>query len=425
MQTQLSAEHQATPEGRAAEAILRKCVHCGFCTATCPTYQVLGDELDSPRGRIYLIKQVLEGAAPTRSTQLHLDRCLTCRNCETTCPSGVQYGRLVEIGRQLVDARVPRPAGERALQWVLREGLTSKAFKPALALGQLARPLLPKALQDKVPARSSGGAWPRNTHPRKVLLLAGCVQPALQPNINAATARVLDAAGIQTVIAPEAGCCGAVRSHLGDEAGGNADMRRNIDAWWPLVERGEVEAIVGNASACALMVKDYGHALHDDPAYAAKAERISALARDLSELLPDIVSALKPRLRADHAAGQRLAFHPPCTLQHGQQLRGGVEHALRTLGFEVALAAESHLCCGSAGTYSVLQPVLSGQLRQRKIDQLGALEPTAILSANIGCIEHLQAATTTPVRHWVEWLDQALHAPPPATIAVPVGSATP
>jgi glycolate oxidase iron-sulfur subunit len=410
MQTHLAPEFRGTPEGDEAEAILRKCVHCGFCTATCPTYQLLGDELDGPRGRIYLMKQVLEGAEPTRATQLHLDRCLTCRNCESTCPSGVQYGHLVDIGRQVVEQRVPRPPAERALRWLLKEGLTSPLFKPAMKLGQMVRPLLPAALKDKVPGRSDARAhrWPVRTHPRKVLLLLGCVQPAMAPNINSATARVLDADGIQTLVADEAGCCGAIRTHLNDREGGLGDMRRNIDAWWPLVERGEVEAIVMNASGCGVTVKEYGHALQHDPDYARKAQRISALTRDVSELLPELVPALKRRL-ARKAAGARLAFHPPCTLQHGQQLRGGVEAGLRELGFEVSLAAgEAHLCCGSAGTYSVLQPALAKQLRDRKLSQLEPARPQAIVSANIGCIQHLQSGTALPVRHWIEVVDEAL-----------------
>ncbi|MBK9359966.1 MAG: glycolate oxidase subunit GlcF [Rubrivivax sp.] len=415
MQTNLAPEFKGTRAGDEAEAILRKCVHCGFCTATCPTYQLLGDELDSPRGRIYLIKQVLEGAPVTRKTQLHLDRCLTCRNCETTCPSGVQYGHLVDIGRQIVEQRVERPAGERTVRWLLKEGLTSPLFGPAMAMGRAVRPLLPAALKDKVPA--AGGAraslWPTRPHPRKVLLLLGCVQPAMMPNINSATARVLDAAGIQTLVADGAGCCGAVRTHLGDVDGGLADMRRNIDAWWPLVDgltrEGKVEAIVMNASGCGVTVKDYGHALAHDPDYAGKARRVSALTKDLSELLPGLVDALEPRLRQRGRAAVKLAYHPPCTLQHGQQLRGGVERHLGELGFDVQLAvADSHLCCGSAGTYSVLQPALAKQLRDRKLANLAPIEAPTIVSANVGCIQHLQSGTATPVRHWVEVLDEAL-----------------
>ncbi len=410
MQTKLAPEYQGTPDGVAAEAILRKCVHCGFCTATCPTYQLLGDELDGPRGRIYLMKQVLEGQPPTRSTQLHLDRCLTCRNCETTCPSGVDYGHLVDIGRKLVDAKVPRPAGESLLRWTLKEGLTSALFAPAMQVGQALRPLLPAALRQKVPARQDAGVLPRRSHPRKVLMLAGCVQPAMMPNINTATARVLDAIGIETLVAPKAGCCGALKFHLNDQQGGLAAMRANIDAWWPYVDHadGAVEAIVMNASGCGVTVKEYGHLLRDDPAYAAKAARISELTRDLSELLPEIAQKLAGRIDAARLPAQ-LAYHPPCTLQHGQALRGGVEQHLQALGFTLRVAMnEAHLCCGSTGTYSVLQPALSQQLRERKLGHLAELAPDTIVSANIGCITHLQAGTEVPVRHWVEVLDQAL-----------------
>ena len=418
MQTNLAPEYKGTADGTAAEAILRKCVHCGFCTATCPTYQLLGDELDGPRGRIYLMKQVLEGETPTRKTQMHLDRCLTCRNCETTCPSGVDYGHLLDIGRKLVDAKVPRPMGESALRWALKEGLPSPLFGPAMKMGQLVRPLLPAALQNKVPPKQQAGTWPTRTHARRILMLAGCVQPAMMPNINSATARVLDAIGVQTVIVPKAGCCGAVKFHLNDQDGGKAEMRANIDAWWPYVQGQDsgspggngVEAIIMNASGCGVTVKEYGHILHDDPVYAAKAARISELTKDLSEWLPEISEKLHDKVAAK--AGT-IAFHPPCTLQHGQQLRGGVEKHLGALGFDVKITGcESNLCCGSAGTYSVLNPELSYQLRDRKLGHLnetfGDAKPDLIVSANIGCITHLQSGTATPVRHWVEVLDAAL-----------------
>jgi glycolate oxidase iron-sulfur subunit len=420
MQTNLAPQYKNTAEGQAAEAILRNCVHCGFCTATCPTYQLLGDELDGPRGRIYLMKQVFEGATPTRKTQLHLDRCLTCRNCESTCPSGVQYGHLLDLGRKVVDAQVPRPFMEKVVRTALKEGLPSPLFGPAMKLGQLVRDLLPESLKSKVPARQDAGEWPTQTHARKVLMLAGCVQPTMSPNINRATARVLDAAGIQTVVADKAGCCGAVRFHLNDQDGGKADMRANIDAWWPHVEAG-VEAIVMNASGCGVMVKDYGHVLQDDPAYADKARRISALTRDLSELLPMLVPALKARVgeTLSAQAGQ-LAYHPPCTLQHGQQLKGGVEKHLGELGFHIQVArCEPHLCCGSAGTYSVLNPKISYELRDRKLGHLSALQPQTIVSANIGCITHLQSGTDTPVKHWVEVLDQALSQTPTSALSAP------
>jgi glycolate oxidase iron-sulfur subunit len=420
MQTNLAPEFKNTPDGNAAEAILRKCVHCGFCTATCPTYQLLGNELDGPRGRIYLMKQVLEGMQPTRETQLHLDRCLTCRNCESTCPSGVDYGHLVDIGRKIVDAKVSRPASEKAVRWALKEGLPSPLFAPAMAMGQLVRPLLPASLKNKVPAKQAFGVIPTRVHARKVLMLEGCVQPSMSPNINAATRRVLDAAGIQTLTAPKAGCCGAVKFHLNDQDGGKAHMRINIDAWWPLVSNenggGQIEAIVMNASGCGVTVKEYGHILQDDPQYAEKAKKISELTKDLSELLPDLVQSLlsvRPELvegiKANAAKLSSVAFHPPCTLQHGQQLRGGVEKYLQALGFKISVAScEAHLCCGSAGTYSVLQPEIAYQLRDRKLGNLSEMNPEVIVSANIGCITHLQSGTQTPVKHWVELLDAAL-----------------
>jgi glycolate oxidase iron-sulfur subunit len=423
MQTDLSPEFQGTRDGQQAEAILRKCVHCGFCLATCPTYQLLGNELDSPRGRIYLVKQVLEGHAPTRATQQHLDRCLTCRNCETTCPSGVDYGQLVDIGRRIVETRVRRPWAERALRWLLRNGLTSALFAPALRVGQALRPLLPHALKAKLPhppaqslhraaVRGAGARsqWHPAEHARKVLLLAGCVQPGLRPNINTATMRVLDAAGIQALIAPAVGCCGAIREHLADHEGALADMRRNIDAWWPHVSGApgiaQVTAIVMNASGCGVTVKEYAHHLAHDPAYAQKALRISALTRDLAEQVDELVPMLAPRLAA--APSDALAVHLPCTLQHGQGLPDLLEQVLRALGFAVSVPQENHLCCGSAGTYSVLEPLLARQLRDRKLVHLRALGAPCIVSANIGCIQHLQSGTDIPVRHWIEVLDDAL-----------------
>ncbi len=407
MQTNFADFIKDTPEGKEAAAILGKCVHCGFCTATCPTYQLLGDELDGPRGRIYLIKQVLEGAKPTSRTQLHLDRCLTCRNCETTCPSGVLYGRLVDIGRKVVDEQVPRPLGARIVRTALKAGLTSPMFGPAMKLGQLARPLLPGSLKNKVPAAQPAGAWPRRAHPRKMLLLAGCVQPAMAPNINAATARVFDALGIELVSPAGAGCCGAIRYHLNDQDGGLADMRRNIDAWWPHVEAG-AEAIVMNASGCGVSVKEYGHLLQHESAYADKARRISELTRDVAELLSPMRDEIKAKLKPA-SKNARVVFHSPCTLQHGQQIRDEVESLLSALGAEVLPVGENHFCCGSAGTYSVLQPTLSYQLRDRRLGHLQAPKPEVILSANIGCIGHLQSGTERKVEHWIEWLDARLN----------------
>jgi glycolate oxidase iron-sulfur subunit len=408
MQTNLADFIKNTREGKEADAILRTCVHCGFCTATCPTYQLLGDELDGPRGRIYLMKQVLEGKQATRKTQLHLDRCLTCRNCETTCPSGVQYGRLVDIGRKVVEEQVPRPLSQRIVRTLLKEALPRKwLFTPAMKAGQMVRPLLPKSLQNKVPEKQDAGAWPTTQHARKMLLLDGCVQPSMAPNINAAAARVFDALGVQLVVAPKAGCCGAIRYHMNDHDGGLDDARRNIDAWWPQVDAG-AEAIVMTASGCGVMVKDYGHLLAHDAAYAAKARRISGLTRDLSEILPDFEAELQKKLAGK--IGKRVAWHPPCTLQHGQQIRGKVEGVLRAAGVDVQLCADSHLCCGSAGTYSVLQPELAYQLRDNKLKNLQATKPEMIVSANIGCLTHLQSGTTTPVKHWIELVDSALTA---------------
>ncbi|MED5598592.1 glycolate oxidase subunit GlcF [Janthinobacterium sp. P210006] len=405
MQTNLADFIKNTPAGDEAEAILRACVHCGFCTATCPTYQLLGDELDGPRGRIYLIKQVLEGAPVTAKTQTHLDRCLTCRNCESTCPSGVQYGRLVDIGRNVVEQRVQRPLRERALRFALKEALPRRwLFTPAYKAGQALRPLLSKSLQDKLRPGEKAGAWPARRHARTMLLLDGCVQPAMSPNINAATARVLDALGVQLIVAPRAGCCGALRHHLNDQDAALDDMRRNIDAWWPYVD--SAEAIVMTASGCGATVKEYGHLLAHDAQYADKARRIAALTRDLSEIMPafeaELVALLQGRI------GKKVAYHPPCTLQHGQQIRGKVEQVLRAVGVDVRLCADSHLCCGSAGTYSILQPDLSQQLRDNKVANLEACEPDMIVSANIGCLTHLQSGTETPVRHWIELIDAAL-----------------
>ena len=400
MQTELADFIRDTPEGREAEAILRKCVHCGFCTPTCPTYQVLGDDLDSPRGRIYLMKRALEGAPVTDKTRLHLDRCLTCRACETTCPSGVRYGRLVDIGRAVVEAKTRRGPFERAKRAALAFGLPNrKLFGAALALGRMARPLLPPTLKAKVPpAAAAGGAWPAPRHARKMLVLAGCVQPSLAPSINAAAARVLDRMGISLVEVPGAGCCGGVRFHLNYQDDGRDDMRALIDAWWPAVEKGEVEAIVVTASGCGVTVKEYGHLLAQDPAYAEKAKRISALARDLSE----VITAEMVRSGAGRG---KVAFQSPCTLQHGQQIRGRVEALLAKAGYELTPVNDAHLCCGSAGTYSLTQPAISTELRTRKLAALEAGVPGTIATANIGCLAHLQSGTATPVRHWIELLD--------------------
>jgi glycolate oxidase iron-sulfur subunit len=418
MQTTLAETFRNTPAGDTAEGILRNCVHCGFCLATCPTYQILGNELDSPRGRIYLMKQVLEGATPTAKTQLHLDRCLTCRNCETTCPSGVEYGKLLDIGRQMVEEKVGRGVTETAKRSAIKTGLLSPTlFKTALKIGQGMRGLMPDFLKARIPPAETAGTWPAPRHPQKMLVLEGCVQPGLKPNINAATARVLDRIGISLITATEAGCCGALAHHLNDHTDGLKAMRRNIDAWMPHLDVG-VEAIVMTASGCGAMVKDYGWLLRHDPAYADKAARVSAATQDISEILAAEHDALAPLLSAlsegaahrSPLAPKRIAYHPPCTLQHGQKLSGGVETLLTQAGFDLTPVAEKNLCCGSAGTYSILQPEIAGALKARKLGNLQAGSPDMIVTANIGCLTHLQTSSTIPVKHWIELLDDALAA---------------
>ena len=401
MQTALADFIRDTPDGREADSILRACVHCGFCTATCPTYQLLGDELDGPRGRIYQIKQVLEGTPATTRVQQHLDRCLTCRSCETTCPSGVRYTRLLEIGREVVDHQVGR-RGPQA--WVRRALLAvvpyRERFGTVLRLGRMARPLLPAALKAKVPpAPQTGGGWPEPRHPRRVLLLEGCVQPVMSPEIDLALARVLDRIGL-SLVATGTGCCGALPQHLSELERARTMARRNIDAWWPEIEAG-AEAIVITASGCGVTVREYGDLLADDNAYRDKAARVAAMARDPVEILEaeDLGPLGQP------GAGQgAIAFHTPCTLQHGMRLGGRVETVMRRLGFELAAVADAHLCCGSAGSYSLLQPGISGKLRGEKLRALTVSSPRRIATANIGCLHHLREGSPVPVVHWLELL---------------------
>lgn len=403
MQTNLADFIKDTADGREADAILRKCVHCGFCTATCPTYQLLGDELDGPRGRIYLIKESLEGRSVSEKTRRHLDRCLTCRSCETTCPSGVRYGRLLDIGRIVVEERAPRPLHERVLRRSLRWMLPHpRRFAPLLRFGQALRPLMPAALRRHVPMRSPAGTWPAPRHQRRMLCLAGCVQSTVAPNINAAAARVLDRLGVSLISTQAAGCCGAVSHHLSAREEGHGYMRRNIDAWWPQLEQG-AEAIIIGASACTAMIKEYGELLAGDPAYAEKAARVSELTRDLSEVLADEDLAA---LGDCTVLSRRVAFQSPCTLQHGQGIRGTVESILDARGHRLTRVQDSHLCCGSAGTYSILQPALSKRLRDNKLAALTADEPDLIATANIGCLLELRAASDVPVVHWIELLDE-------------------
>ncbi|NVN62007.1 glycolate oxidase subunit GlcF [Pseudomonas putida] len=408
MQTNLSETSRRLARADEAERILRTCVHCGFCTATCPTYQLLGDELDGPRGRIYLIKQMLEGEPVTASTQLHLDRCLTCRNCETTCPSGVKYHDLLDIGRAVVEQQVPRPLSQRLLRLGLRAVVPHPAlFKALTRSGQTLRPLLPASVKRKLPAQvTPPGQRPAVRHARRVLMLEGCVQPALSPNTNAAAARLLDRLGISVQPIRQAGCCGAVDYHLNAQAQGLQRARRNIDAWWSAIEAG-AEAIVQTASGCGAFVRDYGHLLEKDPHYAAKAARVSALSRDLVEILRD-----EPIEQLALCAEQRLAFHCPCTLQHALKLGGEVEALLTRLGFTLTSVPDGHLCCGSAGTYSLTQPELSLQLRDNRLNALESGKPHLIATANIGCQAHLDGAGRTPVRHWIEIVEAALNPEP-------------
>lgn len=410
MQTNLLDSIRSTADGLEAESILRACVHCGFCTATCPTYQLLGNELDSPRGRIYLIKEMLEGAAVTDKTMLHLDRCLTCRSCETTCPSGVQYGRLVDIGRGIAEENIKRSLSDNVQRSLLRMVLPrTRLFKSVLAFGRLLRPLLPGEIAAQIPVAQTPKKRPTMRHARAMLVLEGCVQPGLAPNTNASAARVLNRLGITLLSDKKAGCCGAVSYHLNAHADGLDYMRRNIDAWYPHVQRG-VEAILMTASGCGVMVKEYGHLLRDDPVYAEKAARISALTRDLSEILAaekdNLLRLISPTVRG------KVAFHAPCTLQHGQRIVGVIEELLTRAGYELTPVADKHLCCGSAGTYSILQKKLSQQLLRNKLGALQSGKPAQIASANIGCQTHLQSGTELPVRHWIELVDDALEIAP-------------
>jgi len=412
MQTNLADFIKDSAAGQEAQSILRKCVHCGFCLATCPTYQVLGDELDSPRGRIYLIKQMLEGAEVTAKTRLHLDRCLTCRSCETTCPSGVEYGALLDIGREVAAQRIqePRPSTERVVRWLLKEGTVSSAFKPAVQLAHRMRDWLPDSIQAKVPNPAKRGAWPARTNSRRMVVLAGCAQSAVAPDINAAAARVLDRVGISLTEVGTGDCCGALPFHLEDAAAARRDARRIIDICLQHLTQG-AEAMVMTASGCGVFVRDYAHLLAEDPEYGEKARQVVAKVLDLSEVLHLERVPLAAHGKADGSRG-KLAFHSPCTLQHGQKIRGLIEELLTAAGYQLTPVADGHLCCGSAGPYALLQPELADELRQRKLATLNAGNPQVVATANIGCLMHLQGAAKLPVRHWIECMDAVLAANP-------------
>jgi len=410
MKTNISQQLLDTRQGREANDILRACVHCGFCTATCPTYQLLGDELDSPRGRIYLIKEILEGQKPTIETQKHLDRCLTCRSCESTCPSGVQYGRLVDIGREIVEKNVSRSFLDNAKRNLLNKIIPNPTlFRPLLMIGRFVKPILPPSAKRKIPiAQQTKNNWPTVSHTRKMLILNGCVQPTLAPNINVAAARVLDSLGITVLRVSEAGCCGAVTHHLNKQEEAISHIKRNIDAWWPHVESG-AECIVITASGCGTMLKDYGHLLIDDPEYAERAKKISELSKDIVEILNAEGDKLNPLLsKLKKNPSKTISFHSPCSLQHGQQIKGVTEAILERAGFKLTNVTDPHLCCGSAGTYSILQPDLSQRLLKDKVRNLEAENPDTIVTANIGCLTHIQSGTKTQVQHWIELIDQEL-----------------
>lgn len=407
MHTTLTPDLANDPRAKAAADYLSKCVHCGFCLATCPTYNLLGDELDSPRGRIYLIKQVLEGHKPTEVTRTHLDRCLTCRNCETTCPSGVEYGHLVDQGRALVEDQVARSGRDKWMRKAILAVLPySTRVGPLVKLGQTFQPFMPKVLASAVPMKQQTKPVPTTAHKRHMLVLDGCVQPSMAPATNASAARVLNAFGIALKNAEKSGCCGAVHFHLNEQDTARDFMRRNIDAWWPSVDAG-CEAIITTASGCGVMVKDYGHVLADDPDYAAKARKVSELACDIVEVMIDVLNSEDlSRFKPAALDMGKVAYHPPCTLQHGQKLPLVTETLLAKLGFALTTVQDSHTCCGSAGTYSLFQPELSHQLRDNKVASLLAEEPDIIATSNIGCQLHIQGGSGRPVVHWIELVDQ-------------------
>jgi glycolate oxidase iron-sulfur subunit len=405
MKTELPIDLTRTRAGATAERVLRSCVHCGMCNATCPTYQLTGDELDGPRGRIYLIKQALEGRTVSAITELHLDRCLGCRACETTCPSGVEYHKLYEVGREVLKQRTRRSWIDGLMRWGIRAVVPFPGrLRLALASARLVRPWLPARWRAKVAASRPQERAPLGAHARRMLLLTGCAQSVVASRFNAATIRVFDALGIALVEAPGEQCCGALSFHLDEPAAARDFARRNIDAWWPFVERG-AEAIIVNATGCGVFLHEYAELLSEDPIYAVKAERIAGLIRDPVEIL---TQHLPPRMRRPEHV--RIAVHEPCTLQHGLKLTGKIAALLTRLGYEPQPVRDAHLCCGSAGAYSLLQPEIAGALRDAKLSALTERSPTAIYTANIGCWMHLSETAGVPVRHWIEAVDEVAHA---------------
>jgi glycolate oxidase iron-sulfur subunit len=432
MQTSFSPEQLTDPDVRASERILRSCVHCGFCTATCPTYVLLGDELDSPRGRIYLIKQMLEGGKPaTEKVVKHIDRCLSCLSCMTTCPSGVHYMHLVDHARKHIEHTYERPALDRALRWLLATLLPRpQLFRLALLGASVLRPLAPllperlAAMLRLAPASVPGSSpvdrpqvfAAQGQRRARVALLSGCAQPVLAPGINEATVRLLTRHGVEVVVAPGAGCCGALTHHMGKEAPALRSAKANIDAWLAEADRGGLDAVVVNASGCGTTVKDYGFMLRADPVYAAPAERVAAMTRDVTELLDGL--GLAP---AVVDADLVVAYHSACSMQHGQRIKLEPKRLLAAAGFIVVEPAESHLCCGSAGTYNLLQPAIARQLKERKVGNIEALRPDVIATGNIGCLTQIRSGTALPVVHTVELLDWATGGPRPAALAADAG----
>ncbi len=410
MQTNIDEALKNTHAGLEAERILRSCVHCGFCTATCPTYRLLGDELDGPRGRIYLIKGLLEGKETSDKTQMHLDRCLTCLACETSCPSGVEYGHLLDIGRQVINKKVRRTLTERSYRYLLRKILPyPKRVSFFLRLGRGLRFILPGKFRQMIPenkrVRITESSRRRVKYGRKMILFAGCVQPLLSPETNCASTRVLNRLGIETIISHGESCCGAINHHMADDDSGLTFIKNNIDAWWPYIEKG-IEAIVISASGCGTMIKDYGYILRNDADYKDKAHQVSMMAKDIGEIIvAEDIETLRKIIRVN---SRRIAFQNPCSLQHGQKIKDETENLLKKLGYQIHSIEDATQCCGSAGTYSLLQTELSEKLRRKKISTLEAVNPDVIMTANIGCQLHLQQANEIPVKHWIEILEEDL-----------------
>lgn len=401
MQTKIEINFLQSDKGQIADKILRSCVHCGFCTATCPTYQVLGDELDGPRGRIYQIKQMLEGHAVTKDTLTHLDRCLTCRACETTCPSGVEYGHLLEIGRSEVEKRVKRPLSQTLIRKILLAILPFPTrFDSLLKVGQLFRPILPQRLKKKIPEKRHLPDLALKIHTKKMLILDGCVQPSLSPEINYATKQVLDALDIELI--SFSGCCGAINQHLSDEDNALITIKNNIDRLVTEFNNG-IEGIVMTASGCGAMFKEYPFLLRNDAAYKDKAVLVASKTFDLTEVIDTEV--LKTKLDISKT---NIAVHTPCTLQHAQKLPSNIENIFSACGYQLSTVKDKHLCCGSAGTYSIVQPGLSQQLLQQRLKGLMVGSPEVIVTANIGCLHHLNAESPVPVRHWIEVISENL-----------------